>query len=253
MLEDHAKDLINRAIDGELSDAERAECQSLLDSSDEARAYSENMSRLTGLLGEVGSIDPPPELEGRILKQIQLPRPRKWFTWTAGWMQGRPMAYGMAAAAGLMVAVAFYELAPQSGMENDISSLVGTLARGNGQQGLQQLSFLDIDLPAVQGKVYLSSDEDLKMLRFDLESEAPVEFEVALEGSGLAFGGFVQEADAGNDNFSLTESSFSVINQGERRFTVILRDGNVEPTADGGIVVSVSREGEALYQGVLKL
>jgi hypothetical protein len=163
------------------------------------------------------------------------------------------MSYGMAAAAGLLVAVSFYELAPRSGMEDDLSSLVGTLARGYGQNGLVQLSSLNIDLPAVQGRVLLSGKDPLKLLRFDIDSDTPVEFEVALAGSGLAFGGFAQETDAGNDNFNLSDSSFSVVNQGEKRFTVILRDSVADGAVNGGIVVSVTREGEALYQGVLKL
>jgi hypothetical protein len=253
MLEEHAKDLINRAVDGELSEPEAAECQSLLEESGEARAYHEELSRLTGLLGEVEPLEPPLQLQRNILKEIQLPRPRKWFTRTAGWMQGRPMSYGMAAAAGLLVAVSFYELAPRSGMEDDLSSLVGTLARGYGQNGLVQLSSLNIDLPAVQGRVLLSGKDPLKLLRFDIDSDTPVEFEVALAGSGLAFGGFAQETDAGNDNFNLSDSSFSVVNQGEKRFTVILRDSAADGAVNGGIVVSVTREGEALYQGVLKL
>jgi len=253
MLEDHARDLINGSIDGELSESEQTECQSLIEESAEARAYSEEMVQLTGLLSEVEPIEPPLALQGRILAKIQLPRPRKWFTRTAGWMQGRPMSYGMAAAAGLLVAVAIYEMAPRSGLEDDLSSLVGTLARGNGQHGMVQLSFLNIDLPSVHGKVLLSGKDDMKLLRFDIDSESPVEFEVALAGSGLAFGGFAQEGQNGNDNFNFSNSSFSVTNLGEKRFTVILRDAPAEAMANGGIVVSVSRQGEALYQGVLSL
>jgi hypothetical protein len=253
MLENHAKELINRAIDGDLSESEQTERQALLEGSEEARAYSEDMAGLANLLAEVEPLEPPVDLQGRILRNIQLPRPKRWFTSAAGWMQGRPISYGIAAAAGLLVAVAFYELSPRQSMDDDIASLVGTVARGNGDRGMIQLSFLDIDLPAVHGKVLLSGKNDLKLLRFDVASDAAVEFEVALAGSGLAFGGFAQEAEAGSDNFSFSGSSFSVTNQGEKRFTVILRDESAEGAVNGGIVVSVSRQGEDLYRGVLSL
>jgi hypothetical protein len=166
-------------------------------------------------------------------------------------MQGKPVSHGMAAAAGLMAAVAIYELGPVT--DTDYAALVGTLARGEGLNGVVQLSYLDIDLPAVHGRVLLSGSDDLKLLRFDVASDAQVEFEVLLGGSGLTFGGFAQEAEAGTDNFSYSEGNLSVSNFGPQRFTVILRDVSAEAAESGGIVVSVSQEGEALYQGVLSL
>lgn len=253
MLNDHARDLINGAVDDELSEPEWAEHEALLAGSEDARTYSEALRALTSLLEQLPPIAPPANLQRRILQQIQLPRPRRWFTWSAAWMQGGPTSYAAAVAAGLMVAVAIYELTPTLDPGTDYPSLVGTLARGEGLEGAQQMGALEIDLPAVHGRISLSGSEDLKLLRFDVASDAEVEFEVGLAGSGLAFGGFAQEAEAGTDNIRYSGGRLTVSNLGEHRFTVILRDGPAEADAGEGIVVSVTRQGESLYRGVLSL
>lgn len=251
MLDDRARTLINKAIDGEISDSERAEHDALLAESDEARVFSGEMAELNDFLASLPSIDPPDLLQRQILQRVQLPRPRRWFTWSAGWMQGKPISYGIAAAAGLLAAVAWYELAPGGPIPaSDYSSLVGTLARGEGLRGVVQLSYLDIDLPAVRGKVLLSGSDDLKLLRFNVASQAPVEYQVSLSGSGLVFGGFAHEAEPGSDNFMYSDGKLSVVNEGAQRFTVILKD-TTEAAAAGGVVVTVTQDGESLYQGVL--
>lgn len=252
MLDDRARELINKAVDGVISESERAEHDAILAGSGEARAYSAELRQLADTLASVPALEPPDLLQRQILQQVRLPRPRRWFTWSAAWMQGNPVPYGIAAAAGLLVAVAYYEMAPGPGPITDYSSLVGTLARGEGLRGAVQLSYLDIDLPGVQGKVLLSGSDDLKLLRFNVASEAPVEFQVSLSGSGLVFGGFAHEAEPGSDNFMYADGKLSVVNQGSQRFTVILRD-TATSHSGGGIVVSVSRSGESVYQGVLSL
>lgn len=251
MFDEHARDLINRAIDGEISEPEQANYKALIGASPEARSYSEELVQLASLLERLPAVEPPAQLQRNILSHIHLPRPHRWFTWSAAWMQGKPMSYGIAAAAGLLATVAIYELGPES--DTDYASLVGTLARGEGLEGVVQLSYLDIDLPNVHGRVYLSGSDDLKLLRFDVASDAEVQFEVGLSGSGLTFGGFAQEAEVGTDNFRYSKDNLSVSNLGAQRFTVILRDASAEAAASGGIVVSVSQEGEDLYQGVLSL
>lgn len=253
MLSEHAKDLINRAIDEELSESERVEYEALVADSDEARAYSDATEQLDRILASIPPLDPPESMQRKLLSQIQLPRPRLWFSFGASWMQGKPIRYGAAAAAGLLAAVAFYELSPVARPPQDLSSMVGTLARGNGLSGVVELSYIDINLPVVQGKVTLRGSGDLRLLRFDVDSSTPVEFEVGLSGSGLSFGGFAQEAQGGTDNLLLSAGKFSVSNSGPQQFTVILRDTTAESGAKGGIVVSVNEAGESLYHGVLSL
>lgn len=251
MLDDRAKDLINREIDGELSDSERARCMALLDESESAREYRAELSRLDELLARVPSLELPEEVRRRIFAQIELPRPRKWFTHMAGWMQGRPISYGIAAAAGLLVATAIYELAPAPRGASDLSSLVGTLARGNGLEAVDQLGSLDVEHEAVDGRIVLSGNDDLKLLRFEVNSQSPVDIEVDLAGAGLAFGGFAQEGESVPGPVAYSEGRLRVASLGSRRFTLVLRDDGEVVEHAGGIAVSVSQEGEILFQDVL--
>lgn len=251
MLDDRVKDLINREIDGELSDSERARCMTLLGESEAAREYRAELSRLNELLAQVPSLELPEDLRHRIATQIELPRPRKWFTHMAGWMQGRPMSHGIAAAAGLLVATAIYELAPAPNGAPDYSSLVGTLAQGIGLESVDQLGFLDVEHDAVDGRVVFSGNDDLKLLRFEVNSDSPVDIEVDLAGTGLAFGGFAHEGESVPGQVAYTEGRVKVASLGTRRFTVVLHQTPDAAKAEEGIAVSISREGEILFQDVL--
>ena len=252
MLNEHQINLINSDIDGEISGDEAAELSALLLESAEARKLHEDLSSLDRMLGAVPEAELPEQLEGLIFRQVDLPRRHRWFTPFAGWMQGNPIPYG-AAAAGVLATVLVYELGSGPAGTGDYSDLVGTLARGNGIEGAIQLSYLDIDLPVVQGRVKLTGSGDLKLLRFDVDSEDAVDFEVGLEGSGLKFGGFAQAEGGEDENLGFANGKFRVSNTGAQQFTVILRDIPEQQGPAGGIVVSVSQAGEPLYQGVLSL
>jgi hypothetical protein len=168
-------------------------------------------------------------------------------------MQGRPIHYGLAAAAGLLMTVGFYEMTPGPHADTDYSSLVGTLARGEGLQGVVELDYLDIEVPGVEGRVSLSGSDDLRLLRFDVKSTDKAEFRIDLGNSGLSFGGFAQEAEEGTDDFRYSGSSLTVSNAGPQRFTLILKDVSADGGASGEIVISLSQQGEALYLGALRL
>lgn len=251
MLDDRAKDLINREIDGELSDSERARCMTLLGQSEAAREYRTELSRLNELLAQVPSRELPEELRHRIVTQIELPRPRKWFTHMAGWMQGRPVSHGIAAAAGLLVAVAVYELGPTPHGAPDFSSLVGTLARGNGLESVDQLGSLDVEHDAVDGRVVFSGNDDLKLLRFEVSSESTVDIEIDLAGTGLIFGGFAHEGESVPGQVAYSEERVRLASLGTRRFTVVLHQTPDAAEVEEGIAVSISREGKILFQDVL--
>ncbi|HKJ17192.1 MAG TPA: hypothetical protein VJ984_07585 [Xanthomonadales bacterium] len=249
-VDNHTIDLINRSLDGELSESEKAEYEATLAGSDEARAYSKELSGLISYLESTPAEEPPAELQRSILTQIELPRPRKWFTWAAGWMAGRPVTYGVAAGAGLLAAVAFYELSP-SASPMDLSNLVGTLSRDNGQLNVAELGKLDVNAPGLNGQVLLRGEGDLRFLQFDINSDQANEFHVALAGTGLKFGGIAHPDVGGKESFSFSEGNFSVSNFGTTKFTVILTGLSGENMGSKDVVVSVTREGEGIYRGAL--
>ena len=248
MLDKRTNELINGALDGELGPAEQMEFNTLIAESEEARRHKESLSRLIERLAEEPEIELPDGLEGRLLREMPLPASQAWFTWSAGWMQGKTITHGLAAAAGILAAVAFYEFTPRP---NDISSLVGTLSRGNQLAGTVQLSYLDINLPDVQGKVFLDARKDVKLLRFDIDSARNIELEVDFAGSGLRFGGFATGAEGEAGTASISDDSFRISHHGAQRFSVILQDSASADAEDGSIVIGVNQDGAPVYSGVL--
>lgn len=248
MLDKRTNELINGALDGELGPAEQMEFNTLMAESDEARRHKESLSRLIDRLAQEPEIELPEDFEGRLLRAVPLPASRAWFTWSAGWMQGKPVSHGLAAAAGLLAAVAFYEFSPGP---NDISSLVGTLSRGNQLAGTIQLSYLDIDLPDVQGKVFLDARKGVKLLRFDIDSARSIELEVDFAESGLRFGGFATGTEGDADTVIISDDRFRISHHGAQKFSVILQDTGSMGTEEGSIVIGVNQDGAPVYSGVL--
>ncbi len=249
-VDERTMDMINRSLDGELSDSEQAEHDAILAGSEEARAYSQEISRLISYLESTPEELPPQGLQSEILTRIELPRPRRWFTWAAGWMQGRPVSYGAAAAAGILAAVAFYELSPTPS-EMDLSNLVGTLSRDTGQLSVAELSTLEITAPGLEGRVTLRGDGELNFLQFDVDSREVNEFHIALAGTGLEFGGLAHPDVGGSESFSFAEDNFSVSNEGATRFTLILTGKTGKNPGNEDVVVSITRKGEGIYRGSL--
>jgi len=246
MLDARTTDLVNRSLDESLSAAEQQELDSLLADSSEARELRDGLSGVASLLASTPPAEPPLDLESRILRGVSLPPRRAWFTWSAGWMQGKAVSYAAGAAAGLVAAIAFYELSPKP---VDLSSLVGTITYVEHSEGPDDIAELQIDRPAVVGRVNVDAREDYTILRFDVDSDERVDFEIQLGDSHYEFGGFAQEPSSQAAEVNLSGSGLVISNRGPQSFAIILRDVRGANTSQGGIKVSVKQGGESLFEG----
>ncbi|MDH3767670.1 MAG: hypothetical protein OES99_04365, partial [Gammaproteobacteria bacterium] len=100
MIEERTMELINDAMDGELSEAEQAELAGRLAQSEEARNYQTGMNELDVLLQELPNQPMPEELHRNIIHNIKLAdrptmRPLSRIGNWSGFVR-----YGFAAAAG---------------------------------------------------------------------------------------------------------------------------------------------------------
>ena len=251
---EHTIDLINRSLDGELSDSEQAELDSILASSEDAKAYRDELSGLAELLENTPPAEPPEYLERDILNGVQLPQPRKWFTHAAGWMQGRPVSHGIAAAAGLLVAVAFYEMAPSVSSPQDLSDLVGTMSGGERGSDSSAIAGLNIEEAAVGGSIRLVEKGDMLFLEVDIESQTPTELHAQFKDTGLVFEGFANEADESVEGFLYSRGNFSIASTRKKKFSVILSATEpVEAMAGREIQILISENRGVLYRGSFSL
>jgi hypothetical protein len=254
MQNEHTKELINAAVDGALTDAELDQLESLLAESSEARDLKQDLERVLELIDKTPGVEPPRGLSQKILESVDLPARRTKFDWRGLWPQARPATYGLAFAAGLVMAVAFYELTPVLTTPQDLASLVGTMASNKQIDGIRQQETLSIDLEQIQGSVSLRTGAEVMMLEFNLDSIDAIEIRVGLEGSGLTFGGFAStesRSDSDIDTLRVSGGTLRVVNQGRQFFTMFLRESAGQQGDAAGINIELTHGGDRVYEGIL--
>jgi hypothetical protein len=246
MLEERILNLINADIDGELEPAEKEELQAALDSSAEARAMQAELRKLAHLLDSAPEVEPPPGLAQQILQRMSPTSARPTFSLGELFSSFQPAPAGLAFAAGLLMAVGFYELGPQRGVDGDAASMVGTMVSSTPDDRSLIKNDLLFQGVGFSGKISVQAQDGLYVMNFDLESEDRTEVEVGLDGTGLTFGGFAQpagDADPVFDTVAISGGTLRVVNQGRQQFAVFLRkDGSAQAVNAEWITVGVSSE-----------
>lgn len=245
-LDERIAELIQADTDGELAAVDRAELTAALENSAQARELHDDLTRVAKLMADVPDIDPPWGLRRRILDSIKLPaRPG-----LSGWQ--RPASYGLAVAAGVLVAIGVAQMSTPQGSE-DMSNLVGTMVSQGHDLARPATGELAIDLAGVQGQVRMKSLNLAWALEFDLESEDAVEVAIDLDGSGLSFGGYAdQDENAGVGNMEVSAGKVRMTNQGSHQFVLFLRRAPEASDGPQEIGIVVNRLGETVYRGLLE-
>jgi anti-sigma factor RsiW len=255
MLEERTVELINAELDGELGPVEKEKLQAILDSSEEARAMKAEFEKLVKLIDATPEVSPPAGLSQEILGQITLPSPKSAFSLAGLFPSFQPATAGLAFAAGLLVAVGFYELTPRHGVSADPASMVGTMVVNRQEQPFEQLDSLSIEGPGLSGTVSLQEGGGVFILNFDLNSEDTTEIEIALAEAGLGFGGIARAlpgARMADESFQVSEGTLRVVNQGRQAFTVFLPDVATGGGSGREIIIGISSGEAQVFSGVLR-
>jgi len=203
------------------------------------------MTRVAKLLSNTPDVDPPWGLRRRILDSIELPARQRF----SGWL--KPASYGLAFAAGVLIAVGVSQLATQE--PEDMSSLVGTMVSKNHELPHPAMSELAIDLEGVQGQVRLKNLDVACAIEFDLKSKDDVEVAIDLGGSGLSFGGFADQGEnVAIKNFEVSGEKVRMMNQGSHQYVLFLRRAPEGSNGSRQIGIAVNRQGETVYHGLLE-
>ncbi len=247
-LDERIADLIQADIDGELQASDRVELETALQNSEAARQFREELLRLAERFQSTPDVDPPEGLARRILDSVELPARQTLLSLSgmADWF--RPLSYGLAVAAGVLIAIGVERMAPQQ--PADFSKLVGSMV-GKGKPATPAHGdTLRVNGTGVRGEVRLKPAEQAWVLEFDLESDVAVAVNIRLDPARVQFGGFADPA-TNIDAFEVSGGDVQVNNQGRHQYVVFLRD---RPETDSGapqIGISVSRAGHTLYEGSL--
>ena len=238
-------ELIQADVDGELAAEDRAELSLALEDSAEAREFHDEMTRLARLMADTPDLDPPWGLRRRILDNAILPaRPH-----LSRWL--RPASYGVAIAAGVLIAVGVTQMTPQT--PQDMSSLVGTMVSQGQDLSRPPTSELIIDVESVQGKVRLKDLDLAWAVEFDLKSEDAVEIVIDLGETELSFGGYAnRDEHTRNENFEVSEGKVWMTNDGSHQFVLFLRRVPEGNKGSQEIGIAINQRGETVYQGLLE-
>ena len=254
MLDQRSIDLINAGIDGELGPEEQRELKAILESSPEAVTFRVELLELNNAFRNMPELNPPPALARNILDQVKLPARQTLFN-LPGFLTGlNPVAGGLAFAAGLLLAVGFYETGSRKVTQQDTVNMVGTMVASDQVMSPGQGDRLVLDLDGLSGAFSLNVSENGQVLEFDLDSSQVVEIELDFEKAGLVVSGFAQD-DRGDgsyiDTLELLGGTMRVVNQGRHHFVVFLRQMPGSQNQGKDLRIGISRDGEQVYEDTL--
>lgn len=226
-------DLIQAELDDELSDGQRAEFDALLRESAEARANRKEYRDLAGLLRQVPSRQPPESLRQNILAQIKLagrqrPAPTTWAIPAAARM-------AMAFAAGIVVTIGLFRLAPVDIGPTDTRTLVGSMVRNQALNYEFPRDQMKFDLGTGQGSVELHRNNNLLVLEFELRSARPMNLELEFAGQGLQFEGFAHQS-ATPPTLRVSTEFIGVTASGDQSFVVFLAYASEKDAGSGASI-----------------
>jgi len=248
MIDDRAVELMNGEMDGENSPAESREFAQLLESSDEARAYYEELLALDGRLQGAGTVKPPRDLRARILsKTTRAParrRSRRTLLIPDNLLEAFSprLAYGFAAgvAAGL---VAFALLAGWDATPTaPADALRGSLLAWELASEAESAREVQFELPEglVEGRVSYAGPH--ARLDLTVTTDGPAEL-VLRYGEQVRFDGLVAPDDA-DSHLNVVESETRLMHSGSGDYVVYLSNprGELFP-----IEILVCGEGGVCY------
>ena len=230
-IDQHTQDLLNGGIDGELSQSERTELDTILAGSDEVRNLNDELTALTGLLDAAPEREPPEYLRQAIISSVRLPvaaqQDEKQGLFAA-WLPTHWLRAGAALAAGAVLTIGVYEMGSVPMTAEDTANMVGTVAPGSQAEQGVLIDSIHINNDLLNGVVELHAKDDIFILDVQLNSEGPTEVNVDLSGRGLEFEGITRMQDL-RDNVSVVNGSLSVASSGAQHYALKLRSALEKP------------------------
>jgi len=221
MTDQRTLELVSAAADGELNASERAELKQLLESSAEARKFQAELAEMNSLLGAVPAVEPPDSLHLQIVNSVTLPQ-KKVDTSFLGWLrppQFMPvLRYGLAAAAGILLAASFYESQSLFPSNYDFDNLVGTMAPSRVVAEADILDTFDFRSDGLESLVQLQRRNNDIYLDIQIDADAALDISVDMSGTGVRPGALAQ-LDQSLESIVVENQTLRLRATGKRRLT----------------------------------
>lgn len=235
-------DLIYADIDGEISEAEKAELQAFLSDNAEGRALHDELASLCNTLDSVEQEAPPPYMRDIIMNSVPPTRSKEE---SAGFLQilfATPaLKYAVTFAAGVFLTLSMLSSSQISNQTFDtVTGLVGTVAEPVKTTFARSITLSETD---IAGTVSLRSAGSLMILDFDLVSTDHIEVQADYTDKTIWFNGFAQLESEGTTVSAGTGRVRVSMDEGKRRYAVYLQNKGARSTtvslrflADGKVV-----------------
>lgn len=249
MINENLIALIHAGVDGELDDRQRLELEQALDGSEEARAYQAGLLKFCSLLEDQQGPELPQGLHRNILDSINLPsRPAngRGFGALPGFIR-----YGMAAAAGLLLAIGIMDTQPVNMDSRDLDNMVGTIMQNDSRSRAVTLGSFSFDLDEVVSSVNLQQRDSTLVLDVVLDSPHVVDISLNYSGDGLVFDAIAQiQSDL--DSIGVNGQAIQISGRGRQHFAVLLHreSGPAEP-GEARFELGFARNGRTVKEGTL--
>jgi hypothetical protein len=250
MIDNRYLELMNKEIDGQNSSAESAELRGYLESNTEARTYYAELCGVVEVFGEAGEVQPPGNMEQRILSSINERRAledvrrEKTSRLSNIFSPRKKLGFAFAAgiAVGLVVLLVIYRALPESSSLR-MKDLYGTLAERETARSVVSAEPADFSLPEVSGTASVKYLDGAFVAALELTSAREIEIAISVPEEGVL------------ENFNSRQCAPSAVHSaggnitlrttGRCDFTVTFRDSrNAHPPVN----VRIFADGTSIFE-----
>jgi hypothetical protein len=247
-IEQKFTDLINADIDGDISEAEKAELQAFLSDNAEGRALRDELAALSDALDGVEQEAPPPYMRHIIMNSVP---PTGSKEEPPGFLQillATPaLKYAITFAAGVFLTLSMLNSNQISTRTfDDVTGLVGTVAEPVRTTFAHSVTLSETD---IAGTVSLRNAGSLMILDFDLVSADHIEVQADYTDKTIWFNGFAQLESEGTTVSAETGRVRLHMEEGKRRYAVYLQNRGARSTT---VSLRFMSDGKVVHQAKLE-
>ena len=257
MINDRVMELMNREVDGENSPAESAELKAVLETSEEARTYYDDLVELGRRFGEAREVEPPVTLRSEILAATSRRPTAAHHRAVARRVRRRSLIpqglsdlftprLAYAFAAGVTAGVLIFGLIAGVGTHSDAldpDMLRGTIAPWEPPDEIDAGECLEFDVPSGWGSgcISYSSSNIWAELHLDTDNEMEVVF---LHEGDVHFDR-LRAVEAGDHSVSVSDGRAALTHTGLGDYVIFFED---EDASLSPLIVEVYEAGELRYE-----
>lgn len=237
-------------IDGTITPDDSRTLHAYLETHKEGLEHFEELQKMASLFGQVGEVEPPPELRGRILRSLEMAaapsapgarlveRVRGFFLPSPVWRLAAATAIGVIIG---IIGYHFVSYDAGPGAPLDKSRFYGTMNVGSVDR---TGPVLNIDVPGATGALSIHRDNECLWSELRVTSEIDIEVVLEYPGSTVRFAGGDLSDDPSNQ-VTIEKGAVRVRNRGEGTYRFLF-ELHEEPTFP--VVVKVLSGGNVLLE-----